>query len=619
MLHTLTIKDHIRESWLFNKRIITALVFSIFLLLIILLRLFYLQVLSHEHFATLSHNNRVNIFPLAPTRGLIHDRNGHILAQNMPTYSLEMVSERIKNMDDTLNELGKIITIDENDLERLKKLLRKRRPYESVPIRHRLTEEEVARFSVDRYRFPGIEIEARLSRHYPMGSLASHAIGYVGRIDEKDLQRLEESKYRGTTHTGKIGIEKSYEDILHGIVGVQQAETNAQGRVLRVLEKTLPRSGNNLFLHLDMRMQAVAEKEFRNRRGSLVAIDTRNGGILTLVSMPTYDPNLFVNGIDSKTYKSLAFSPQKPLFNRALRGQYPPGSTIKPFLGLAGLKYNEASTERKVYCPGWYKLKDSDERKYRDWKREGHGHMHLSDAIMQSCDVFFYDLALNIGIDRIHDFMGMFGLGKKTGIDIGGELSGLLPSREWKRRVHNDNWYKGETLITGIGQGFNLTTPLQLAQATAVLANRGKILSPRMVHSIQEPDNKEVHILQNKPVDYVDIDNRYHWEIIIKAMVKVTRTPGGTAYRSGHTAPYVIAGKTGTAQVYSLKQDEEYDAEKIAEKLRDHALFIAFAPADNPRIAIALIVENAGGGGANAAPIARKVMDVYFKNLDSNG
>ncbi|MDH5191989.1 MAG: penicillin-binding protein 2 [Gammaproteobacteria bacterium] len=617
MITGLTIKDHIREGWLFNKRVITALVFCIFLLCIILMRLFYLQVLSHEHFDMLSHNNRVNIFPLPPTRGLIHDRNGHILAQNMPTYSLEIVSERIENQNKTIEELQKIIAIDEEDMNRFKKLLKKRRPYESVPIRHQLTEEEVARFSVDRYRFPGVEIEARLSRHYPMGKLASHAIGYVGRIDEKDIQQLDESKYRGTTHTGKIGLEKSYEDILHGIVGLQQAETNAQGRILRVLEKTLPRSGNNLFLHLDMRMQLVAEKEFGDRRGSLIAIDTRNGGILTMVSMPGYDPNLFVNGIDNKTYNALSRSPDKPLFNRALRGQYPPGSTIKPFLGLAGLKYNEANTERKVYCPGWYKLKDGDDRKYRDWKREGHGHMDLSGAIMHSCDVFFYDLAVNLGIDRIHEFMSLFGLGKKTGIDIGGELSGLLPSREWKRRAHNDNWYRGETVITGIGQGFNLTTPLQLVQATTILANRGKILPPRMVYSIQEPDNNEVHLLENKPVDYVEIENRYYWDTIIDAMVKVTRTPGGTAYGSSHTAPYVIAGKTGTAQVFSLKQDEEYEAEKLTEKLRDHALFISFAPAKNPRIAIALIVENAGGGGANAAPIARKVMDVYFKNLET--
>ncbi|MDH5435949.1 MAG: penicillin-binding protein 2, partial [Gammaproteobacteria bacterium] len=453
--------------------------------------------------------------------------------------------------------------------------------------------------------------------HYPMGKLASHALGYVGRIDERDLKNLEESKYRGTTHTGRIGLEKSYEDILHGIVGLQQAETNAQGRILRVLEKKLPRSGNNLFLHLDMRLQSVAEKEFGDQRGSLIAIDTQNGGVLAMISMPTYDPNLFVNGIDTKTYNALSHSDEKPLFNRALRGQYPPGSTIKPFLGLAGLKYNEASSERKVYCPGWYKLKENDERKYRDWKKTGHGHVNLTDAIMHSCDVFFYDLALNIGIDRIHEFMGMFGLGKKTGIDIGGELAGLLPSREWKRRVYNDNWYKGETLITGIGQGFNLTTPLQLAQATAILANRGKILPPRMVSSIQDPDTQEMHVLQSKQVDYVDIENSYQWESIIKAMVKVTSLPGGTAYRSSHTAPYVIAGKTGTAQVFSLKQDEEYDADKLAEKLRDHALFIAFAPADKPRIAIALIVENAGGGGANAAPIARKVMDAYFNNLEN--
>ena len=617
MAQRLTIKDHIRESWLFNRRVIVALVFCFSLLAIIFVRLVFLQVINYEHFATLSNNNRVNIFPLPPTRGLIYDRNGHLLAQNMATFSLEVVSERAIDIKGSIEELKKIIAINDDDIERFEKLLSRKRPYESIPIRQHLTEDEVAHFSVDRYRFPGFEIEARLSRHYPMGKLASHAIGYVGRIDEEDLKQLDESKYRGTTHTGKIGIEKSYEDILHGTVGVQQAESNAMGRILRVLEQTLPRSGNNIFLHLDVRLQAAAEQAFGDFKGSLIAIDPRTGGILALVSMPTYDPNLFVNGIDSKTYNALSTSPTKPLFNRALRGQYPPGSTIKPLFALAGLEYNEATPDRSVYCPGWYKLKDNDDRTYRDWKKGGHGHVDMHDAIMQSCDVFFYDLALQLGIDRIHEFMSRFGFGIKTGIDVGGELSGLLPSREWKRRVHNDNWYKGETLITGIGQGFNLTTPLQLAHSVSILANRGKIFPPRMVRSFQEPDNNEMHELTAKSTGQVVIKNQNHWEFIIKSMIDVANSPQGTAWTASHTAKYLIAGKTGTAQVFSLKEDEKYDASKIAAKLRDHALFVSFAPANEPSIAIALIVENAGGGGANAAPIARKVMDIYFESLEA--
>lgn len=611
MARHITIKDHIRETWLFNKRVISALVFMFILLVIIISRLFYLQIVGHEHFTTLSHNNRVNIIAVPPTRGLIYDRHGRILAQNIPTFSLEIVPERVDNIDATLAEIGKIIPVTENDLARFKKLRKSKRRFESIPIRYRLTDAEVARFAVNRHRLPGVEIEARLSRHYPLGELAVHAIGYVARIDENDMKKIDQSNYSATTHIGKIGIEKAYEQLLHGDVGYQQAETNARGRILRVLDRTPATPGTNLHLHLDTKLQAVAEKAFKQQRGALVAVDTTTGGVLAMVSMPTYDPNLFINGIDYKTYGELRDSPDKPLFNRALRGQYPPGSTIKPFLGLAALDYQLGLGYDSVFCPGYYML-ENEPRKYRDWKKGGHGHVDLDKSITQSCDVFFYMLARQLTIDRIHAMMSRFGFGVRTNIDIEGELAGLLPSRAWKKRVHNLPWFPGETLISGIGQGFNLATPLQLANATAILARKGKKMQPRMVSAIQNQQTGEIAKLENIPPDPIQLHNQSYWQTIINSMINVAHTPRGTAYRIGHNAPYRLAGKTGTAQVFGIKQDEEYEEEKVAKKLRDHALFIAFAPADDPKIAVALIVENAGGGGANAAPIARKVMDQYL-------
>lgn len=611
MARHITIKDHIRETWLFNKRVITALVFIAILLAIIISRLFYLQIVSHEHFTTLSHNNRVNIIAVPPTRGLIYDRHGRILAQNIPSFSLEIVPERIDDIDATLAEIGKLIEVSDEDIEQFNKLLKSKRRFESVPIRYRLTDEEVARFAVNRHRLPGVEIEARLSRHYPLGPLAVHAIGYVGRIDENDMKNIDRSNYSATTNIGKIGIEKSYEPLLHGEVGYQQAETNARGRILRVLDNTPATPGTNLHLHLDAKLQEVAEQAFGRQRGALVAIDTVTGGVLALVSMPTYDPNLFINGIDYKTYGKLRDSPDKPLFNRALRGQYPPGSTIKPFLGLAALEYQLGLGTDNVYCPGYYTL-DNDPRKYRDWKKGGHGHVDLDKAITQSCDVYFYVLARQLTIDRIYAMLHKFGFGMRTNIDIEGELAGLLPSREWKKRVHGLPWFPGETLISGIGQGFNLSTPLQLANATAILARKGKKLQPRVVASIQNQQTGETASLEDKSPDPVQLHNQSYWQTIINSMINVAHTPHGTAYRIGHNAPYRLAGKTGTAQVFGIKQDEEYEEENVTKKLRDHALFVAFAPAEEPRIAVALIVENAGGGGANAAPIARKVMDQYL-------
>lgn len=607
------LKDPIRERHLFNSRAIVAAVFSALLMAVLISRLFYLEVIQHEHYTTLSTNNRVSLEPIAPTRGLIYDRKGVLLAQNLPTFSLEIVQERVDDMEATLKEISSLIEVSEDDLERFRDELKRRRRFEAVPLRFRLSDKEVALIAVNSYRLPGVEINSTLTRHYPLGSLTAHTVGYVGRINERELQRLDPSDYAATTYTGKIGVEKSMEALLHGHVGYQQVETNARGRVLRVLERTPPVPGKNLYLNIDIELQRAAEKAFGDERGALVAIEPGTGAVLSLVSVPSYDPNLFVNGIPLKTYRELSDSRDQPLFNRALRGQYPPGSTTKPFVGLAGLELNEITTLDSIVCPGYYTLKGDDHR-YRDWKKTGHGTIGLTRAIIESCDVFFYDLSLNLGIDKLSSFLGQFGFGRRTSIDIGGDASGLLPSREWKRRVRKEPWFPGETLITGIGQGFFLTTPLQLANAVATLSSRGKLMAPEVVHAVEDPATHLRTPFAPKEIAEVPINDPGNWWRIERAMSMVVHSPHGTARRISHGLKYKMAGKTGTAQVFSIAQDAEYDAEDIAKRLRDHALFIAFAPVEDPKIAVAVIVENGGSGGAVAAPIARKVIDHYLLN-----
>jgi penicillin-binding protein 2 len=612
MPQQLTLKDHLFETRLVMNRAIILLVFGGILLLVLLSRLLYLQVLAHEHFTTLSEDNRVKLQPIPPNRGLIFDRNGILLAENLPSYRLEITPEQIDDMGATLDALEGILEIRDIDRSRFEKL-RKRKPrFEAVPLLFHLSDEEVARFSVNRHRFPGVDITAGLARHYPLGEQAVHALGYVGRIDEQALKNLDTSNYRGTTHIGKIGIEKTYEDLLHGKVGLQQVETTAQGRVLRVLNRTPPVSGHNLYLTLDSRVQAAAEQAFGDFAGSAIAMDPNNGDILAFVSMPTYDPNPFVNGIDYAAYAALRENDKEPLFNRALRGQYPPGSTVKPFMGLAGLEQGITGSHSSTYCPGFYML-PGNSRKFRDWKRTGHGTVDLNKSIVQSCDVFFYDLALSLGIDGIHEYLQHFGFGRKTGIDILGELPGLLPSREWKRQRRDQPWFPGETIITGIGQGFFLTTPTQLAVATAALANGGRIVQPNIVHAEQEANRNALSPHQPRLIENITINNQLHWDQVIQAMIDVVHSARGTARKIGEDSPYRIAGKTGTAQVYGLKEEEKYDAEAIEEKLRDHALFIAFAPVEAPTIVVAVIVEHGGGGGSVAAPIARTILDAYLQ------
>lgn len=611
MSYRIAIKDQAREALMFKSRLVAALVFVVVCTLIILGRMVKLQALDYEHFRTLSHNNRVKVVPVAPTRGLIFDRNGVVLAQNTPSFALEVVPEAVEDMEATLEALGELVEVRERDLERFRRLLKKKRRFQSLPLRTRLSEEDVARFAVNRHRFPGVDIEARLTREYPQGPLGVHVVGYVGRISEQELKQVDAGNYRGTDHIGKTGVEQAYESALHGRVGFQHVETNAQGRVLRVLSFTSPSPGSSLHLSIDASLQAAAERALGDRRGAVVAIEPASGAVLALASTPGFDPNLFVDGIDSATYQGLVRSADRPLFNRALHGRYPPGSTVKPFFALAGLQDDLDMVHGEINCHGFYRLKGR-QHKYRDWKKYGHGKVDLTRSIVESCDVFYYELALALGIDRMHAFMGRFGFGRLTGIDLPGEAPGLMPSRQWKRGARGQPWYPGETLITGIGQGFMLSTPLQLASATATLAMRGQQLLPHVVTRVEQPVAGSRTPSVPRVTGTLDLDDPHFWDRIISAMTDVVHGKRGTARRVGKGAAYRMAGKTGTAQVFGVGQEEEYNADEVDERLRDHGLFVAFAPVDAPRIAIAIVVENGGSGSGAAAPVARALFDQYL-------
>ena len=608
-------KNIAEENRLIRQRVYFASFIIIILLLFLLARLSYLQVIKQDHFTTLSKNNRVKILPIPPTRGLIYSQDGILLADNRPAFTLEIVPEQIKDMEKLVQDLSAIVIITDEDIQKFRETLRTKRHHESIPIRYNLNEQEVARFSVNRHRFNGVEVYARPFRHYPLKDITAHVTGYVGRIDERDLASLDKSDYLGTTHIGKLGVEKAYEDLLHGSVGHQQVEINAQGRILRILEKSLPEPGKNIYLSLNVSLQIAAVEVMTGRRGAIVAMNPDNGEILALVSSPGYDPNPFVNGIDHNTYQALITSKDTPLVNRAIQGTYPPGSTIKPFLGAVALAYGVRNTEETTWCPGWFSLKGSTHR-YRDWKKGGHGHVDLDYAIMQSCDVYYYSLANDLGIRRLHDGLTDFGFGKKTGIDISGESAGLVPSEEWKRSVYNQPWYQGETLIAGIGQGSLLSTPLQLALATASLANNGKLVVPHLAVSYRDPISNETGKITLPDDSEVPIYDETIWSYIKNAMVDVVHGERGTARRSGLNAAYRFAGKTGTAQVIGIAQDDDTRGKDVPEEFRDHALFIAYAPVEQPRIVLAILVENGGGGSATAAPIARQLLDHYL--LDAN-
>jgi len=603
------ISNHYQEQRQFISRAVIAAGVVFIALCVIAVRLYQLQIVEHLHFKTLSQDNRLKLEPIPPVRGLIYDRKGRLLANNRPAYNLEIIPEQVPNLDQTIDQLSQLITLSERDIDRFHSLRKRSRRFESLPIRVNLSDEDAAKFSVESHRFPGVGIRANLLREYPYGDISAHVLGYVGRISLKDLEKLDEANYSGTSHVGKIGLERSYEDTLHGTVGNQQVEVNSVGRIARVVNQEAPVNGQDIHLHLDIDLQKIAMESLGEFNGAVIAMDVVDGGILAMASNPSFDPNLFVEGISTKDYSALQQNENRPLYDRALKGVYPPGSTVKPFVGLAGLETGSIHYHDNIYCPGHFKLPNHS-HKYRDWKKTGHGAMDLKEAITQSCDVYYYKLASDMGVDSLSKYLEQFGFGEKTGIDLIGEASGILPSRDWKRAARNQPWYAGETVIMGIGQGYFLTSPLQLATATAAFANNGDRLTPRLVKYTSDIKQASAQAIDTEHHP-VSVTNKRNWTEVHDAMVNVTEGKRGTAKRI-RTPLYRIAGKTGTAQVFTVKQDEEYDEEKIAKKFRDHALFVAYAPADAPQIAVAVIVENGGHGGSTAAPIARKLMDAYL-------
>ena len=613
MKNRIELKNHQQEIYNFRLRLFISIAFVLLLLGILLGRFVYLQAMRHEYYQTLAEKNRISIMPIVPNRGLILDRNGVVLAHNFSGYTLEITPSKVADLPATIDALAKLVDIEPRDRKRFKKLQAESHDFETLMIRSRLSDEEVARFAAQQYRFPGVEIKARLFRDYPYGDKTAHLLGYIGRINEADENKLEENdaeaNYRGTDYIGKTGLEQYYENELHGKTGIEQVEVDSAGRAVRILSRTPPVSGNTLILSIDAKLQDIAEQAFGNYRGALVAIDPNNGEVLAFVSRPGYDPSLFVDGIDADSWKELNDSIDHPLNNRVLRGQYPSGSTIKPFMALAGLYYKVRSPTQTINDPGYFTLPGSSHH-YRDWKPGGHGAVDMFKSIVVSCDTYYYGLATELGIDRIFSYLSGFGFGKKTGIDLDGETPGLLPSQEWKMKRFKQKWYAGDTVSVGIGQGYSLVTPLQLAAATATLANGGIGYRPHLVREVKNSSTGQTHKLENSPAFDVKIDPE-NLDLIKRAMQAVTQ-PGGTAAQASMGAPYTIAGKTGTAQVVAMRQGEKYDASKMEERHRDHAWFISFAPVDKPKIAIAVLVENGGHGGGTAAPIARKVMDYYL-------
>jgi len=607
------LKNYQNEQHNFKLRLAVLGLLALIAFSALAIRFYFLQIKRYDYYQTLAENNRISIVPITPNRGLISDRNGVVLAHNFFVYTLEVTPSKIDDLDATIAEIAKLVEISPVDMKRFNKQKDESHNFESIPLRTHLNEVEAAKFAVNRYRFPGVELKSRLFRHYPFGKLGSHMVGYIGRINDSDINNLDEqdllSNYKGSDHIGKSGIEQSYESVLHGTTGFQQVEIDADGRAVRVLSSQPPTSGNNIILSVDSKLQEIAETAFGEHRGALVAIKPSTGEVLAFVSMPTFDPNLFVDGIDFDNWNALNNSLDKPLINRPLRGIYPPGSTFKPFSALAGLEAGIRKPPFSIYDNGYFTLPNSTHR-YRDWKPGGHGSVDMRRAITISCDTFFYGLAMELGIVRLTNFVRHFGFGQKSGIDISGEIAGLLPTPEWKMRRYKQPWYMGETVIAGIGQGYTLVTPMQLAQATAILANNGLALRPRLVSAITNAKTGATTLTKIVVNEKIPLDEN-NLEIVKLGMIDVT-LPGGTAASVGVNAGYSIAAKTGTAQVVGIKQNEKYNANLIDERHRDHALFIAYAPAEEPKIALAVIVENGGHGGSAAGPIARKVMDYYL-------
>ncbi|WP_293778871.1 penicillin-binding protein 2 [uncultured Oxalicibacterium sp.] len=618
-------KDTERELRRFRLRLTVAGTLVFLLFCVLTARFFWLQVVRHDAYVAQAEDNRISVIPIVPNRGLITDRNGVVLARNFSAYTLEITPSKIQGkLDDVIEELGQIIEIQPRDLRRFRKLREESRNLASSPIRVRLTDEEVARFSAQRYRFPGVEVQARLFRQYPLGATASHVIGYIGRINQRDADRIEENgetaNYRGSEHIGKEGVERSYEQYLHGKTGYQEVEVSAGGRPIRTLSRTPATAGSNLILSIDIELQKVVEQAFGNRRGALIAIEPETGDILAYVSMPTFDPNLFVEGIDQQSWDALNNSPDHPLLNRPLSGAYPPGSTYKPFMALAALETGKRKPSDSISDPGYFWFGN---HRFRDDKVGGHGIVDMYKSIVESCNTYYYTLANDLGVDTIHDFMKPFGFGQKTGIDLDFERSGVLPSTAWKReayrRPEQKRWYAGETISIGIGQGYNAFTPLQLANAIAILSNNGVAMKPHLVKMIEDGMSGQRTLTVHKESYRIPLKQE-NIDFVKNAMAGVVKT--GTGSRVFQNAGYDSAGKTGTAQAITISQNEKYDAAKLKERQRDHSLYTAFAPVNKPKIALAVIVENGGWGAAAAAPIAKAALDYYLlgkRPQDKNG
>jgi len=611
MSQPIHLKDHENDARLVRGRVVVGAIVAMVLVGVLVARLYYLQVIQYDYHSTLSENNRVHVQPIPPSRGLIYDRNGVIIADNRPSFSLSMTRERAGDWAQVLDTVVQVLQLSPDDRAIFEKRVKQgRRPFEPVPILFELNEEQIARIAVNQFRLPGVEVVAQLVRHYPQGAHFAHSVGYMGRINEKELKSLDSVAYSGTHHIGKTGVERFYEAQLHGQVGYEEVETNARGRVLRVLKRVDPVPGQDIVLSLDIALQEAAEAALAGRRGAIVALDPNTGEVLAMVSQPSFNPNLFVTGISFKAYAELRDSIDRPLFNRVLRGLYPPGSTIKPAVAIAGLDSGVTTASTRVFDPGYFQLPNFD-HKYRNWNRTGDGWVDLDTAIMRSNDTYFYDLAHKMGIDRLSGYLNRFGIGQKVALDMFEESAGLMPSREWKRATRRQPWFPGETLILGIGQGYMQATPLQLAQATALVANKGKWNRPRLARSI----NGQAPVDEN-PMDDIVLRDPNDWGRVNHGMQQVMHGARGTARKAAVGAQYRIAGKSGTAQVVAIRQGEKYDRTKLQERHRDHALFVGFAPADNPKIVVAVMVENGESGSGVAAPVVRQVMDAWLLGPD---
>ena len=612
MPEPIPLKDHASEHRMVNKRLIACALLILVISFTLVARLYFLQVTEFDYNSTVSENNRVHVLPIPPERGFIYDRNGVLLADNQPSFNMTLTRERAGDTAKVLDSVINILHLPEDDRAVFAKAIKQaRHPFDPCTLLYELSEEQIALLAVNQFRLPGIDVQAQFVRHYPQGDHFAHSVGYVGRINEKEVKQLDPTQYRGTQSIGKTGIERFYENQLHGKVGFEEVETNAQGRVMRVLRHTDAVAGKNIVLSLDIHLQEAAEEALGDRRGSIIALDPKTGEVLAMVSKPSFDPNLFVTGISNKDYSSLRDSIDKPLFNRALRGLYAPGSTIKPEVAIAGLDSGLISASTRVFDPGYFQLPNV-QHKYRNWNHSGDGWVDLNAAIMRSNDTYFYDLASKLGIDRLHDYLSMFGLGQRVSLDMFEESSGLMPSRQWKRATRRQTWYPGETVILGIGQGYMQVTPLQLAQATALIANKGVWNRPHLAHTIGGTP-----AVDENPMPNIVLHNPKEWDQVNHAMQLVMHDPRGIARASASGAQYRIAGKSGTAQVVAIKQGERYNRLKTAERHRDNALFVGFAPAEAPQIVISVMIENGEAGGRVAGPVVRKVMDAWL--LDNQG